>query len=95
MRGRYLLGLSKANRQAAGVNTGEEVEVELEFDPEPPTLTIPTDLACALDAHPGARAAFDSLSYTRRREHVLAVEGAKKPETRQRRIEKALAALRS
>lgn len=33
MRGRYLLGLSNANRQAAGVVTGEEIE--LEFDPEP------------------------------------------------------------
>ncbi|MEU6745914.1 DUF1905 domain-containing protein [Spirillospora sp. NPDC046719] len=30
MRGRYLLGLSRANRDAAGVETGEEVEVELE-----------------------------------------------------------------
>jgi uncharacterized protein YdeI (YjbR/CyaY-like superfamily) len=93
MRGRYLLGLSKANRQAAGVQTGDEVEVELEFDPELPTLTVPVDLAQALDADPVARAAFDGLSYTRRREHVLAVEGARKPETRQRRIDKALATL--
>ena len=35
MRGRYLLGLSNANRQAAGVATGDEVEVEVEFDAEP------------------------------------------------------------
>jgi hypothetical protein len=36
MRGRYLLGLSNANRQAAGVTIGDEVEVEVEYDPEAP-----------------------------------------------------------
>jgi Domain of unknown function (DUF1905) len=35
MRGRFLLGLSKANWQAAGVATGDEVEVDVEFDAEP------------------------------------------------------------
>jgi hypothetical protein len=41
MRGRYLLGLSNANRHAAGVETGDEVEVELEFDPEPRLVAEP------------------------------------------------------
>jgi Domain of unknown function (DUF1905) len=35
MGGRYLLGLSNANRRAAGVVTGDEVEVEVELDAEP------------------------------------------------------------
>jgi hypothetical protein len=94
MRGRYLLGLSRANRQAAGVETGDEVEVELEFDPEPRVVVEPVDFAHALGADPIARAAFDRLPDGRKREHVLAIESAKKPETRTRRIEKALAALR-
>lgn len=94
MRGRYLLGLSKANRQAAGVVTGDEVEVEVEFDAEPPSVTEPADFARALDADPPARAAYDRLSHTRKREHVLAIENAKKAETRKRRIEKAVAMLR-
>ena len=94
MRGRYLLGLSNANRQAAGAVIGEEVEVELEIDAEPRVIVEPEDLARALDADPAARAAFDRLSYSRRRELVLTVDGAKKAETRQRRIEKALASLR-
>jgi Bacteriocin-protection, YdeI or OmpD-Associated/Domain of unknown function (DUF1905) len=93
MRGRYLLGLSNANRQAAGVVTGDEVEVDLEFDPEPPTVVVPPDFARALDADPVARAAYDHLSHSRKREHVHAIESAKKPETRKRRIEKALASL--
>src|SRR5437764_9262826 len=59
MRGRYLLGLSNANRQAAGVATGDEVEVDLEFDPEPRTVVEPADFARALDADPVARTAYD------------------------------------
>jgi hypothetical protein len=95
MRGRYLLGLSKANRQAAGVETGEEVEVDLTLDTEPRVVAEPADFARALDADPPARAAYDNLSYTHKREHVRAIETAKKPETRIRRIEKALEALRN
>ena len=93
MRGRYLLGLSNADREAAGVVTGEEVEIELEFDPEPPALVVPPDFALALAADSVARAAYDRLSHSRKREHVRAIESAKKPDTRKRRIEKALATL--
>jgi hypothetical protein len=94
MRGRFLLGLSNAHRQAAGVETGDEVEVELEFDPEPRVVAEPADFARALSADPIARAAYDRLPDGRKREHVRSIESAKKPETRIRRIEKALAALR-
>jgi hypothetical protein len=94
MRGRYLLGLSNANRQAAGVVTGDEVEVDVKFDAERPVVAEPADFACALDADPAARAAYDRLAYSRKREHVRAVENAKKPETRIRRIERAVATLR-
>jgi Bacteriocin-protection, YdeI or OmpD-Associated/Domain of unknown function (DUF1905) len=93
MRGRFLLGLSKANRQAAGVVTGDEVDVEVEFDAEPRVVVEPADFARALHSDPVARAAYDRLAYTHKREHVRAIESAKKPETRTRRIEKALATL--
>lgn len=94
MRGRCLLGLSNANRQAAGVATGDEVEVEVELDAEPRVVVEPADFARALDADPAARTVYNRLSYGHKREHVLAIESAKKPETRVRRIEKALAILR-
>jgi Bacteriocin-protection, YdeI or OmpD-Associated/Domain of unknown function (DUF1905) len=94
IRGRSLLGLSNANRQAAGVVTGDEVEVEVAVDPEPLVVVEPADFAGALDADPVARAAYDRLAYSRKREHVRAIESAKKPETRLRRIEKAVAMLR-
>jgi hypothetical protein len=94
MRGRYLLGLSNANRQAAGVATGDEVDVELEFDPEPRLVVEPADFARALSADPIARIAYERLPDGGKREHVRAIESAKKPETRTRRIEKAVATLR-
>lgn len=94
MRGRSLLGLSNANRQAAGVVTGDEVEVEVEFDAEPRVVVEPADFRLALDADPVARAAYDRLADSYKRQHVHAIESAKRPETRRRRIEKALAMLR-
>jgi hypothetical protein len=94
LRGRHLLGLSNANRRAAGVAIGDEVGVELELDTEPRVVVEPEDFARALDDDPVARAAYDNLAYSHKREHVRAIESAKKPETRQRRIEKAIATLR-
>jgi Bacteriocin-protection, YdeI or OmpD-Associated/Domain of unknown function (DUF1905) len=94
MRGRYLLGLSNANRKAAGVSIGDEVEVEVEFDAEPRVVVEPDDFARALNADPAARAVYDRLAYSHKREHVRAIVSARKPETRARRIEKVLEALR-
>jgi hypothetical protein len=94
MRGRYLLGLSNANRNAAGITTGDEVDVEVELDVDPRIVVEPPDFARALQADPVARAAYDRLADSYKREHVRAIESAKKPETRARRIEKAITALR-
>jgi hypothetical protein len=94
MRGRYLIGFSNANRRAAGVATGDKVEVELALDTEPRVISEPTDLAEALDADSRARGAFDRLPFGLRRRHVTAVEDARSAETRQRRIANLVAALR-
>jgi uncharacterized protein YdeI (YjbR/CyaY-like superfamily) len=53
---------------------------------------VPDDFAAAM-RKAGVRTAFDALSYTHRKEHVRAIEDAKKPETRQRRIDAAVAKL--
>ena len=82
-----------AHRKAAAVAIGDEVEVELELDAEPRVVVEPPDFDQALDANPVARAAYDRLAYTHKREHVRAIESAKKSETRVRRIEKAIATL--
>jgi hypothetical protein len=94
MRGRFLLGLSKANRQAAGVAIGDEVEAEVELDAEPRGCRRAGGLRPRLDSDPVARAAYDCLAYSHKRRHVHAIESAKRPETRKRRIASALATLR-
>jgi hypothetical protein len=90
MGGRFLLPLSAENRAAAGVAAGDEVEVSLELDTAPREVEVPADLASALQENAAARKAFEKLSYSHKRRHVLAIEDAKKPETRRRRIEKAV-----
>ncbi|MBJ7603905.1 MAG: DUF1905 domain-containing protein [Candidatus Dormibacteraeota bacterium] len=94
MGGEYLVGVSAENREAAGVKAGDDVEVQLENDTEPRVLTVPPDLAGALDRDARARAFFEGLSYSLKQRFVLPIEGAKTAETRQRRIAKAVGALR-
>lgn len=95
MGGRYLVPVSAEHRVAAGVAAGDELEVTIELDTEVRTVEVPDDLARALDADPTVRAAFDALPVSQRKEHVRAIDEAKKAETRQRRVEKAVALVRS
>lgn len=90
MGGRPMIGVSAAVREASGVAAGDELEVAVELDTAPRTVEVPDDLATALAAAPGARAAFDALSYTNQRQYVEGVEGAKTEATRQRRIAKCV-----
>lgn len=94
MGGRFLVSFNAATRRATGRGAGDEVEVRLEIDDAPRTVTPPPELAAALDADPGAAAAWEALSYTRKKEHAVAVESAKKDETRERRLAKVMEALR-
>ena len=91
--GKSMVGVSAEHRAGAGVAGGDEVDVDIELDTEPRTVTVPDELAAALDADPEARATFDRLSYSNRSWHVLQVTGAKTEETRQRRIERSIEAL--
>jgi uncharacterized protein YdeI (YjbR/CyaY-like superfamily) len=61
----------------------------------PRTVEVPADLAKALKSEPAAKRFFDGLSYSNQRWFVLSVEGAKKPETRLRRVEKAIELLKA
>jgi hypothetical protein len=94
MGGRALLGLNREVREAATVEPGQKVSVELERDDEPRTVEVPSDLAAALDADPVVRETFDGLSYTHRKEYVRWIEEAKRTETRTRRVEKSVEMLR-
>jgi hypothetical protein len=89
------LGVHKATREAAGVMPGERVEVVVSRDERPRVVEIPAELAAGLAADPAARAVFDRLSFTNRKEMAGSVAEAKRPETRERRLAAAMARLRS
>jgi hypothetical protein len=93
--GRYFLPLNRQNREAAGVAAGERISVELEADTEERTVDVPDDLRAALEGDDEARAAFDSLSYSHRKEYAEWVAEAKREETRTRRIAETLERLRT
>lgn len=91
---RFLVGVNAENRAGAGVAAGDEIDVEIELDTEPRKVTVPPDLARALRGESEARRFFDGLSYSKQSWFVSSVESAKTPETRKRRIDKAVELLR-
>jgi hypothetical protein len=90
MGGETLLGFNKAVRQACGVTAGDEIEALIVLDDTPPQVEVPAPLAAALDAAPGARAAFDALAPSHRKEFARWVGEAKRDETRERRIDETV-----
>jgi len=93
MGGVYMIGVSAANRAAAGAAAGDEVDVDLELDTEPRVVTVPDDFAAALAADADAKRTFEAANFSNRQRIVLSIEDAKTDETRQRRIAKSVIAL--
>jgi hypothetical protein len=93
MGGDYWIPLAAEHREAAGVAAGQEVDVDLELDTAPREVAVPDDLDAALDDD--ARAAYDRLSFSHRKEWVRWIEEAKKPETRTARVEKTVEGLKA
>lgn len=87
--------LRKSHREAAGLEGDETLEVRLDLDSAPRVAKPPADFVKALRATPRAWERWRDLSYTHQREHVEAIEEAKAPETRARRIRRAVQALGS
>ncbi|HKG20166.1 MAG TPA: YdeI/OmpD-associated family protein [Candidatus Limnocylindrales bacterium] len=92
--GSPMVGVSAENRAGAGVQGGDEVDVDIEVDTAPRDVRVPRELAEALDAEPAARATFDALSYSNKSWHAIQIESAKTDETRRRRLEKSIEALK-
>jgi Bacteriocin-protection, YdeI or OmpD-Associated/Domain of unknown function (DUF1905) len=94
MGGRYLFGVSNERRAESGLTPGQTYDVDVLLDTAVRELEVPDDLAAALAAEPAAKAFFDSLSYSKQQWHTLQVSGAKKTETRARRVETSVALLK-
>ena len=95
MGGPPCIGIRTSYLAAAGLRGGERLDVRVDLDTDTREITPPTDLVKALKAAPPAWDRWRELSYTHQREHAEAVEQAKKPETRARRVAKAVEMLRA
>lgn len=94
MGGEFLVGLNRQVREQAGVQAGDRVAVKLELDTAPREVDVPEPLAAALADDDDARAAFEGMAYTHRKEFARWVADAKREETRQRRVAKSVQMLR-
>jgi hypothetical protein len=94
MGGEFLVGLSREVRTGAAVEAGDEVDVILELDTQPREVEAPEALAEALASDPAAKAAFDAMASSHRKEYARWITEAKREETRQTRVLKALDMLR-
>ena len=93
MGGVTCIPLRRSHREAAGLEGHEQVTVKIALDNRKREVEVPADLAKAFKTRRAAAQRWDTLSYTHRREYAEAIRGAKKPETRARRIASTLRAL--
>ena len=94
MGGCHVLPVSATVRAGASVGGGDRVTLRLREDTAERTVDVPGDLAKALAAAK-LRDTFDAMAFTHRKEWVLAVQDAKRPETRTKRIADCAAAMRA
>jgi hypothetical protein len=94
MGGQHMIGISAAVRAATGLTGGDAIRVVLTVAETPREVVVPADLAAALAAAEGTAEFFAGLSNSLQRYHVDTINGAKTEQTRQRRIEKAVALFR-
>jgi hypothetical protein len=95
MGGENLIGLARAMRDQAGVSIGSAYEVRIAADESERSVEVPEDLAVALAGDARARAAFEALAYSHRREFVRWVSEAKRDATRAQRVVKTVEMLRA
>ena len=88
--GKYFIPVCKSNQAAAGIEPDEIVSVTIAVDTDAREVEAPPDLLAALSKNAAAKARWERLSYTAKKEHALALLEAKKPETRERRLEKIM-----
>jgi hypothetical protein len=95
MGGPPFIPLRRSHREAARLEGNETLSVRLDLDTDTREVKPPTDLVKALKAAPPAWDRWRELSYTHQREYAEAVQDAKKPDTRERRIRGAVDAIRA
>lgn len=88
--GRDFVAINRANREAAGIEVGDIISVDMELDTDVKQIEAPEDLKQALRRRKSTQAAWEKLSYEDQKTHVEALDAAKRPELRKRRVHKIL-----
>ncbi len=90
----HMMAVNAQMRAGAHCKAGDTVDVVMEFDADERKVEVPAYLKKQIAADPAAKASWEKLSFTHQKEYVRAIEDAKKPETRERRITSMMEALR-
>ncbi|HEU5397844.1 MAG TPA: YdeI/OmpD-associated family protein [Gammaproteobacteria bacterium] len=88
--GAWRLYLNGTIRKAAGVDVGDRVRISLRHDPAPRREKMPKVFAAALARDAKARAAFEALAPSRRKELLRYLNNLKREESVQRNLAKML-----
>ena len=89
----HLLAVRKALREQIGKKPGDAVDVVVWKDDEIRTLEVPAEFKARME-QAKLLPFFETLSYTHRKEYCRWITEAKKEETRQNRLAKAIEMLR-
>jgi hypothetical protein len=89
----HCMVVNRQLREGAKVKAGDIVNIVMEQDTAKRVVTVPKYLKQIIGKNKTAASAWSNLSYTCQKEYVLWLEDAKKPETRERRIQKVINAL--
>lgn len=81
----HILGLTQEVRKQLGKTFGDHVSVSLTEDKEERVIEVADDIVSVFNESPEAKALFDKMSYTHKKEYIRWIEEAKKPETRENR----------
>jgi hypothetical protein len=88
--GCHVIGVTKDIRGAIGKTIGDKVSVTIRRDLAERIVEVPPMLLKLLNINPAAKAFFEGLSYTNRKEYAVWISSAKKPETTERRLSETI-----
>lgn len=94
MGGCYMLGLTQEIRNKIGKGFGDEIVVTVEKDEEERTVEVPEEFLRAMQVEEASMTTFEGLSYTAKKEYVTWITSAKRQETKEERIAKAVTLLK-
>jgi uncharacterized protein YdeI (YjbR/CyaY-like superfamily) len=91
----HMMVVNAGLRAGAKCKVGDTVSIVMELDEDARKVELPTYLKKIIASDPKAKEAWPRLSYTHQKEHVRAIEDAKREETRQKRIAAMIDMLRT